>query len=904
MSENDHISPTFDKTNAIVAALVFLFIFIVYRLTLAPTFSFWDCGEFIACSYILGIPHPPGSPLFILVGRVFSLLPIAADICYRVNLISALSSAVAALFGYLSIVRMISFWYRGSEMTASKKMISYVGGVVGACFMAFGTTNWANAVEAEVYGLAMMLLTLMMWLTLKYFDVRETPRAQQLIIFVCYLAMIGVGIHLTTFLIMPIAAVFFILKKEAPIKAWVAICGFFVLELLFIIIMSDGRGGYSAFIAVTLIMLLILAFMIYKYINWAVLFAIGAFSMIMVGFYPFAFGLAGGAVVMVILGVLKPNTYWKTGLAILLLAAIGFSVHAFVPIRSALNPRIDENMTSRNFKQFVNFLDRKQYGQTSMVERMFTRRAEWSNQFGRHAHMGFWSYFEGQYGITKFFGVLFLIGLFGVYFMISRKIEIGLPFLILLLLAAAGLVLYMNFADGIEYNVRTGDAYQEVRDRDYFFTPAFIMFGLAIGLGVAAIMETIRSAKISAGIRKPLLYISGLLVLLPGIPLADNYYPNDRSNNWYPYVYAHNILSSCDENSILFTAGDNDTFPLWCIQEVYEFRKDVRVVNLSLFNTDWYIYQMKHFYDVPIGLEDGQILQDDFEFQGRTIQRPKDWFYDRARKRRTYLIPTPFNGRIVKLQDIMVDEVVLNNKFEESIHFTSEPYAESPLKLTELQESTGMVYTLKQDPHERHIDADKGYKLFTEVYRWDGMNDPDIYRDNNATGVLFSHGFNGLRVAQEFRARGDTAKAEEFGLFILDKYPEFFQMYMFLAGLYEEQGQKEKGDSLFTEYEKILSDLHERNPDNIFYLQDLGMTRHLLGDTDQGLADLWEAFMMNPNNGHGYRKLMQVLMEMRLATEMYQATMLHADYKVNREDPFVKNILGAPTTDMPTQTMP
>ncbi len=903
-------APGFDKINALVATFVFLFTFIVYRMTVAPTFSFWDCGEFIACSYILGVPHPPGSPLFILLGRIFSTLPTASDICLRINLISPLSQAVAAVFGYLTIVQMISFWYDGEDITGWKKVISYIGGVVGAFFMAFATTNWANAVEAEVYGLSTVIMMAIMWLTLKYFRIRETPKAQRIVVFISYLVMLGVGVHLQTFLIMPVAAIFFILKKDAPVKAWVAICAFFVAELLMIMVLADGRGGYSAFIVVTILMVVALGVLIFRHINWAIMLAIGAYSMIMIGFYPFAFGLAFGAVLMVILGALKVKTNWRAGLAIIFVAAIGFSMHVFIPIRSEFHPRIDENMTSRGFSTFVNYLDRKQYGQMSMTERMFTRRAEWANQFGRHAHMGFWSYFENQWGLTRIFGALFILGLFGIWFTITKKKEIGLPFFVLLLLTSVGLILYMNFADGIKYNERTGDAYQEVRDRDYFFTPAFIIFGMAIGLGTAAVMESVRTAKISSSIKRPLLYASTALVALPAFPLASNYFPNDRSNNWYPLVYSYNVLSSCPENSILFTAGDNDTFPLWCMQEVYNFRKDVRVVNLSLFNTDWYIYQMKHFYDVPIDLNDDQILWYDMEFQGRTIQRPKEWFYDRARHRRTYLIPTPYNGRIIKLQDMMVDEVVLSNNFKVPICFTSEPYEESPLKLTDLEESVGMIYKLEKEPDKRHIDADEGYRLYTEVYRWDGMADPTIYRDENATGVLFAHGFNAIRIAQEFKARGDEDKAVDFIKFVIDKYPEFFQSYLFLANIYETRGEKEKADTLMNGYVETMRDLHRRNPENIFYLQDLGYALTTIGKTDEGLADLWEAFHMNPNNPHGYRKLMQVLVDLGRYSEIYEATVEFAKYKINRSDPWVQNVLGGMkpgstgSSDMPAQTIP
>jgi len=163
----------FDKTNAYIAAFVFLFTFIIYRMTVAPTLSFWDCGEFIASAYILGIPHPPGSPLFVVLGRFFSALPIASDICFRINMLSVISSAVAALFGYLSVVRIIKYWYEGTEIEGWKRIIAYAGGVVGSLFMAFGATNWSNSVEAEVYGLSTMIIMIIFWLMMIFFENTE-----------------------------------------------------------------------------------------------------------------------------------------------------------------------------------------------------------------------------------------------------------------------------------------------------------------------------------------------------------------------------------------------------------------------------------------------------------------------------------------------------------------------------------------------------------------------------------------------------------------------------------------------------------------------------------------------------------------------------------------------------------
>ncbi len=903
----------FDKINAYIAVFVLLFTFIIYRLTVAPTLSFWDCGEFIACSYILGIPHPPGSPLFIVLGRVFSVIPFAQDICFRVNMISVISSAFACMFGYLALVRIIKMWFKDENFTGWARIITYIGGVIGALFMAFADTYWANAVEAEVYGLSMMLMTMMLWMSLVYHQSDNQALRTKLILLVCFLAMLGVAIHLSTFLIMPIAAIFFILRKNSPLKPWLAICGFFIVELLAIIVFADTNNGYDTFLFVSVIFLLLTAFLTYKYIHWPRLIAIMAFSLIMMGFYSFIYGVIGGLAALIVIGFVWKNTDWKTGIAIILVAVLGYSFHLFIPIRSQHNPRIDENNPSRDFNTFVNYLERKQYGSTSMVERMFERRALWSHQFGRHAHMGFWSYFEGQYGVQAIFALFFVLGLFGLYYTIMRNKRIGLPLLVLLLLASAGLVLYMNFADGIKYDRQTGDAYLEVRNRDYFFTPAYAYFGLALGLGIAALMDNVRrytDQKKYKNLQKPILGVLSLSVFLPLTALAGNYYYNDHHDNYLPKIYSENILNTCEKDGILFTSGDNDTFPLWCVQEVYGHRKDVRVVNLSLFNTDWYVAQMKSdLYNVPISLDSSQIIWNEYVIRGRKIKRPEHPFRDKARNRTTYLVPLFYQpeNRVVKLQDMMVDEVVISNSDPSyqnpppnyPIYFSSEPYEQSPLNLRDSIISVGVLYKLDSMSQVTRIDAERGYDLYKNVYQFDGMNDPTLVRDENAAGVLLTTGFNAIRIADAFNRQGDSARADEFLKFIIEKYPTFYLANKALSDNYKNRGQTEKADSVLAAYEEYMEMMTDLNEESQFYLSDYGLVKHDRGilnndseRVEKGRALLWEAFNMNRSNSYAYRKLAQALFETQRGGDLYRATQLYTDYKNNISDPMAQEILG------------
>ncbi|HOD65504.1 MAG TPA: DUF2723 domain-containing protein [candidate division Zixibacteria bacterium] len=897
----------FDRTNAVAAGAVFLVSFITYALTVQPTFSFWDCGEFIATSYILGIPHPPGTPLFILLGRIFSVIPFVEDISHRINYISVITSAFTAMFSYLLTVRLVQYFFGEQRRELLNRVISYVGGVVGGLFVAFSRTNWGNSVEAEVYGAALALSVMIIWLAVQYHDARGTSKGIRLLILIFYLAMLGIGLHMTVFLVVPVAAFFLLFNRDAVPRDYAYLAAFVGLELLLIVLFSGDRGGPVAFYLTTVLLAALLVVLLYRKINWAILIALAAVSTVMISFSLFMEALPFFVVLMIGLAVAAHRRGWRfqwlTGLGLIVVAVLGISVHAFIPIRSAHNPRIDENNPSRNWSTFVKFLDRKQYGSESMVDRMFHRRGTWENQFGHHPHMGFFSYFEEQYSPKDWGFVPFLgLGLLGVIVAVRKRQEIGLPYLVLLVVTSAGLILYMNFADGTQYDPRTGDAYLEVRDRDYFFTPAFVFFGIAIGMGVSALMMLVREAlaRRNPAIERTAVYAMTALVLLPAVPLAHNYHANDRSDNYLPYNYAANLLDSVDKNAILFTSGDNDTFPLWAIQEVYNYRKDVRVVNLSLLNTDWYVYQMKHFYNVPISLEDDQILWEDVEVRpGLTLPMPVKEFRDRPRNRTTWLAAVePYNGQMVKVQDMMVDEIVVENRWKDPIFFSSQPY-DSPLDLQKRTAAVGVVYRLDRTPPERLIDAGRGYDLFMHTYRFQGYEDSKVYRDENATGVFIGYGINAVRLWDEFEKRGQLDSAMAIADKIMKEYPEYAQMYMIVSNELRQQGDTAAADSLLRQAHDTLTAFCRSNPENLFYLSDLGLIKVSIGSIsgrqdllDDGLALMWEAFRANPESGTAFRKLFYALSDQRRYAEIQEAARLHASYPRNLEDPFLQQLLG------------
>ncbi len=905
-----------DRTNAIIAGLVYLVALIVYIMTVQESLSFWDCGEFIACSYILGIPHPPGSPLFVMMGRLFSLLPIAADISHRINLLTALSSSFTAMFSYLLTKRLIDYLSGDKRHQLAYRIISYVGGVCGGFFVAWSRTNWGNSVEAEVYGLALALSVLVFYLSLIYFEHRGTTKGTRIMIFVYFLAAIGIGVHMTVYLILPIAAIFFILRKDSEPRDYMIVSAYAVVELAMILLFSNGRGGVTVFYLASALLGASLIVFLYKKIDWSVLIATGAVTTVMISFSDYFRLLPASFVVMIILAFLSRkyrwNLNWKAGLAILFIFFVGLSVHLYIPIRSADNPRIDENNPSRDWETFVNFLDRKQYGQMSMVDRMFQRRGLLRNQFGRHAHMGFWSFFEDQYskGHGNFLPILAL-GLIGLGAMIRRRQEIGMPFLTLILICSAGLILYMNFADGTQYNFRTTDAYLEVRDRDYFFTPAFVFFGIAIGLGIGTVVKYLadKLGSKNASMRDTVAFASIILIFLPTVALAHNYHYNDRSKNLIPYNYACNLLDSCGKNAIFFTSGDNDTFPVWCIQEVYNYRRDVRVVNLSLLNTDWYVEQMKTRYNVPISLNENQIIWHDFEVRpGVVIRRPAERFNDRPRRRTTYLQAGAFNGRVVKVQDMMTDEIVLDNRWKDPVYFSSAPYAESPLNLRSRSVNKGLVQELKREPPKDSdlIDVDGGYDLYMNTYRYGGFENSDVYRDENATGVYIGVGVGAIRIMDELRKMGDTTRLVALGNKMIQVYPEYWQSYVVMAEHYDNHGDSARSLEIYQLLHDTLTSFLASNPENLFYEQDLGLAKIEIGKrtnddalVDEGVDYLWKSFAANPNSNYSFRKLVASLSQLGRFQEIQKAAHMFAQYKLNLQDPFLQQILGISAPSSP-----
>ena len=198
--------------NRVLASSVFAASFLAYFSTMAETVSYWDCGEFIATSYILGVPHPPGSPLFLIIGRIFSMIPFSSDIAFRVNLISPLVSALSVMFLYLIIVQLVTLFRRSPE-NSEERWIVYGSGVVGALIFAFTDSHWFNAVEAEVYAMSTLTTAVVAWLIVHWAERADKPGNERFVLMISYVLGLATGIHLLNLLALPFMGMIIYFKK-------------------------------------------------------------------------------------------------------------------------------------------------------------------------------------------------------------------------------------------------------------------------------------------------------------------------------------------------------------------------------------------------------------------------------------------------------------------------------------------------------------------------------------------------------------------------------------------------------------------------------------------------------------------------------------------------------------------
>ncbi len=491
---------------------VALAIGLLYAATLARTTAFWDTSEYIATAHILGIPHPPGNPLFILLARTWEIVLglFGLSTAVRINLFSALMSALAHGLWFLVAHHILGFF---SQNSLFRKVGATAAVLLGAT--AFTVWNQSN-VNEKVYTVSLFTIALLSWLAFRWRERLGRGRDDNFLILMVFILALSVGNHLMAFLAAP--------------------------ALLILVLLVHPR------------------------------------TLLNVRLYMF-------------------------GIPAILL---GLSVHLFLPVRSGLDPIINEAaptcesvgsaMTSVvtygllpdvGCENLNSALKRDQYSKPPLLPRQAPFRAQVDNwlqymdwQWARSLSSSDVLFGRARLPLTVLFIALGIYGLIEHY----RRDPVSWAYIVSLFgVLSLGLIVYLNFKYGFSFP----DGESEVRERDYFFVVGFSLWGVIAGIGIAALWQ--RLAR-SSGLR---LSRCSPVLALALIPLVFNYTWASRSRDYSARDWAYNLLMSVEPYGLLFTNGDNDTFPLWYLQEVEGIRRDVIVAVTSYLNTPWYVEQLR-----------------------------------------------------------------------------------------------------------------------------------------------------------------------------------------------------------------------------------------------------------------------------------------------------------------------
>ena len=469
----------------------------VYLLTLEPTVSFWDCGEFIATAYNLQVPHPPGAPLYQLIAHLFCLLAGSHTqwVAACCNALSAVATGLTVMFLYWTLERMI----RRKGETAR----IHLGAVVGALCYLFCHTAWYSAVESEVYALAMFIAAVIVWATWRWRDSVESGDSSRWLLLIALLTGMGICVHQITLLTLPmvVAVVAATLRRQRSRPSWRHLRHMTLLALLFF--------------------------------------------------------------------------------------TIGLTPYLIVPIRAAGHPPLNFGNPD-NIERFHAYLTRDTYEKAPLYPRM------WRHHNHDDENAAVWSGGDdGLAGNLRYYATYQLGYMYGRYLcdnFIARHNErrdTTVWYLLPLLLALVGLAamgrrrtlfwatLLLFFTAGPLLNFYLNHPCYEPRERDYAYILSFYAVALWIGYGADSLLRWSQR-------RWQRNTVAALAVAAPLLMACGNWDDHDRSGRCVTHDVAMNLLNSCDEGALLFTFGDNDTFPLWYVQQVEGARPDMRCENINL----------------------------------------------------------------------------------------------------------------------------------------------------------------------------------------------------------------------------------------------------------------------------------------------------------------------------------
>jgi len=870
----------YKKLNNISGWVVFAITFVVYYLTMAPTASFWDCGEFIACSNELEVPHPPGAPFFLLLGRLFAMLTSAPEkISFYVNMLSVLSSAFTVLFTFWITTTLAKKLVANEEENPelSRMIVILASGAVGALVCGFCDSFWFNAVEAEVYAMSSLFTAIVIWLIFKWEARADEAGNERWLVLIAYIMGLSIGVHLLNLLTIPaLAAVYYFRKYKfswqglaMALGVGVVILG--VIQAGIIVMTFDVAWWFEQFFVGT----------IHGRETTGLGLPMGTglvFTILLLG---------GGLAYGIKYSIAQKNVILNIALMGVAVIYIGLSSYAMIPIRSAANPPIDEN-DPEGVHSFLSYMKREQYGDRPLfsgpqynaqprgidkigkeytiekgkdrytevgdkiryeyapednvflprmwergrynsgphgyyqyvtdkgadtsprspgddnpsggdnmrflfgyqINHMYLRYFLW-NFVGRESDVQDCSYESGiNYGAIKslpepmkndparnhYFAIPLILGLLGMGWQAYRRRTDAIIVGLLFFFTGLAIIFYLN-----QYPMQP-------RERDYSYVGSFQTFAIWVGLGVVALYEFLK-----AYLKDIAAYAATAIGLVaPAIMLSENFHDHSRAGNYVAPDSAYNLLNSLAKNAVLFTNGDNDTFPLWYLQEVEKIRPDVRVLCLSYVNTDWYINHMKLKMNdsppLPITLAAKDYTGTDKQAQffntdkiPVTLPVDKEALLrsgvisqselDKVESPMKWEIPTrkEGGGKMLQLADILIKNLVENvakEGWQRPVYFANTVAPSSFVGLGRNLRQEGLAFRVvpvkgdnsrqdRYDPFDGTIRTDLMEQHLMKDFKYRGLKDKSVYYDENIRRMVGNYYNTFYRLASEYNSQAD-----------------------------------------------------------------------------------------------------------------------------------------------------
>ena len=975
----------FKKINNWTGWLVTLIACTVYIMTSEAASSFWDCGEFISSAYKLQIPHPPGAPMFVLLGRVFIILfgdnPLTA--AKAVNTMSALASGFTILFLFWTIThfaKRIVVKQTGTEPVGYQILAIMGAGIVGALAYTFSDSFWYSAVEGEVYALSSFFTALVFWAILKWEHKADQPGADKWIIFIFYMMGLSIGVHLLNILTIPAIVMVYYFRQYKP----------------------TITGGLVAFLVGVVITGFIQVVLIQYTIKWAGAFDVNFVNSIGLPFFSgfiFFFVLLAAILTWGIYYANKKGLYFlKLGVWSMIFMLLGYTTYITTMIRSNADPSVDMYNVD-NPVTLVGYLGREQYGDWPILfgpdyvdkvdniengdqyvkaptnyelagknykrdwssapsSHLFPRMWDGENdrgqmdcykafagvvdgeaptlrdnikyftnyQFGfmylryflwnfagkQNDLQGFGNVRDGNFntGISFidnfFFGdqsklpdtiknnnkahnslfmLPFFLGLFGFLFQYQQNKKDFIVTGLLFFFTGLAIVLYLNQVS------------LQPRERDYAYVGSFYAFAIWIGLGVLQVIQWL--TKVVNQKTASIIATVVCLLAVPALMAQQEWDDHDRSQKLLPRDLARNYLESCPPNAILFSFGDNDTYPLWYAQEVEGIRPDVRVVVNSLLGSDWYMRELRYKvnqsdkFDVIFSEEQvsgnklnvayynalpeyGETRYHNLDSVLRfVIGDPSGKYMASTTDGPVNIFPThkfkvsvnkanAIASGIAKPTDTMVDELLIDfnpnrqyllknelamyaiiatSDFKRPICFTSTQELKE-LGLDKYVRQTGMSYQLVPVMNQT-IDSDVAYKNMMTKFSFGNAKNPNVYFDEENRRHLNSMRLAFSQVAQALAIEGKRDSAQQ----LLRKFDAETNEKNFPYGMTSNRGNQHNYFSyLFLQACYASGELKLANKVSVSLLKDLKQGVAYYKSLGEAMSD--DQFFVNAENAY------------------------------------------------------